>query len=81
MDCSLKNANPLLKGRERGLRLTAHRLDVLSQLLHLLLLYDEILPVEHLHLRFILSVLEQREQIVDFLVNGIFLHNYVVLFL
>ena len=60
--------------------MTAQCLDVLSQLLHLLLLNYEILPVQHLHLRLVFPVLEQGEQVVDLLVDGVLLDNYIILF-
>ena len=45
--------------------------DFLPQLLHLLLLDNKVLPLEHLHLRLILSVLQHGEYLAHLLVYGI----------
>ena len=55
--------------------------NVVSQLLHLLLLDHEILPVEHLNLRLVFALLEQGKKVADFLENPVLLHNNVVLLL
>ena len=41
--------------------------------MHLFLLYDEILPVEHLDLGLVFALLQHAEYVADLLVNGILL--------
>ena len=55
--------------------------DLLSLLLHLLLLDDKVLPVEHLHLGVVLALLQQGKQVVHFLEDCVLLHNDVILLL
>ena len=53
-------------------RLIGQTKQILPELLHLLLLDHEVFPVEHLHLRLILALLEKREEIADFFVDDVF---------
>jgi len=55
--------------------------DVLTQLLHLLLLDHEVFPIEHLDLRLVLPLLQLGEQVAHLFKDPIFLHDYVIFFL
>ena len=54
--------------------------DIESQLLHLLLLNHEVLPVEHLDLGFVLALLELGEEVAHLLKDTVFLDYDVVFF-
>jgi len=52
--------------------------DIMHQPFHLFLLDYEILPIEHLNLCFILTLLEKSKKVADLLEDPVFLYNDVV---
>ena len=56
-----------------GFGFRRQRHDVFPKFLHLLLLNHEVLPVEHLYLRLVFTLFQQRKEIGNLLVDAVFL--------